>query len=112
MTTGSSNRGARPKCSFFRPRGARVKRRVAYGRRVVSQFDLKLRHYRETTWFGLGGLKRAGFILICVGKVWSLSTRGCPWVHLHQREEPGLVDPPVHRIRGGRESPKEAVAQR
>src|SRR2546425_776069 len=33
MTTGSSNRGARPKCSFFRPRGARVERRVAYGRR-------------------------------------------------------------------------------
>src|SRR2546422_11443002 len=36
MTTGSSNRGARPKCSFFRPRGAHVERRVAYGRRPGS----------------------------------------------------------------------------
>src|SRR2546427_13285847 len=36
MTTGSSNRGARPKCSFFRPRVARVERRVAYGCRPGS----------------------------------------------------------------------------
>src|SRR2546430_12361894 len=36
MTAGSSNRGARPKCSFFRPGGARVERRVAYGRRPGS----------------------------------------------------------------------------